>query len=208
MLSTLLNALETPEGDDTQETDDTTDVSCDALSFDSIFFTLSNSRRRSVIYCLKREDGPLDVSRLTTLITAMENDTPPENVTYRQRKRVYTSLHQSHLPKMDDLGIIEFDQRAGTVEPDNGLDEIDVYLEIVPGSEISWSEFYLGLGVLSIAVCLLALVNVYPFGVVPDLAYGIGVAVALVIVSATHWRHMRTRSIDDDVATDVLQDNL
>lgn len=176
-----------------------------SLSTDSIFFILSNSRRRGVIHCLRRVDEPLDVSRLTTLVAAMENGKAPEEVTYSQRKRVYTSLHQSHLPKMDEMGIVTFDRRAGTVAPERGFEEIDVYLEVVPGEELAWSEFYFGVGVLSLAVSMVGWIGVPPFDLVPDLAYVLALSGVLLTASVTQWAHTRTQFDEDELDTGVIE---
>lgn len=176
------------------------------LTLDPIFFTLSNSRRRGIIYCLKRADDPLDVSRLTTLVAAMENGVSPEAVTYSQRKRVYTSIHQSHLPKMDSLGIVDFDQRAGTVESANGLSEIEGYLEISPRSRLSWTDLYFGVGALSLGAALLGWFDVFPFGLVPGIAYLIAFATVLVTISVVHRILSRTKAAEDDLDTEVIQE--
>lgn len=176
------------------------------LSLDSIFFALSNSRRRGVIYCLERADGAIEVSRLTTLVAAMENETTPENVTYSERKRVYTSLHQSHLPKMDDLGIVEFDQRASTVEPATGLAEIDVYLDVVPESGLAWSEFYFGIGAFTLTFALLGWASVSPFGLLPGIAYAGVVGVVLMAVSVVHRTRTQTQANESTLDTDVLEE--
>jgi hypothetical protein len=67
---------------------------------------LSNERRQAVIEALV-EDGPLELSELAERIGAIEaGESPPPR---DQRQSVYVSLHQTHLPKLDDYGVVTYD---------------------------------------------------------------------------------------------------
>jgi hypothetical protein len=115
------------------------------LSFDEVFDLLSNHRRRCVLHCLQQNGEQATLGDLADRIAAWENDIEMEKVSYNERKRVYTSLQQVHLPRMDDLNVIEFDDREGVVETGPAADDLDVYLEVVQGRDVPWSVFYLGL---------------------------------------------------------------
>ncbi len=82
------------------------------ITTDELYQALSNSRRRRVIRAL--EDGPRDLGPICRAIAAAENDIPVEAVDGQQRKRVYISLYQVHLDKLEDWGIVEWD---GVVAP-------------------------------------------------------------------------------------------
>ena len=56
---------------------------------------------------------------------------------------MYNSLQQTHLPELDDAGLIEYER--GTAELTDRADELDVYLEVVPEREVPWSIYYLAL---------------------------------------------------------------
>ncbi|MFB6125431.1 MAG: hypothetical protein ABEJ59_05680 [Halanaeroarchaeum sp.] len=114
-----------------------------SLSRDVVFDVLSSTRRRYVLHYLRRNDGTTNLRELSTIIAAWEYDTTPENVTSKQRTRVYTALRQSHLPKMDREGIIEFDPSSGDVIVTPEADDLEIYLDIVPHDEIPWSTYYL-----------------------------------------------------------------
>lgn len=77
-------------------------------------------------------------------IAAWENEIAPIEVTYKQRKRVYTSLYQSHLPSLHRHGFITYDADRGTIELTPQAEQLDVYLETLSENEIPWSEIYLG----------------------------------------------------------------
>ena len=80
---------------------------------------LKNSRRRAVIAHLDQPDTqpPVTVRELSTVIAAEENDCHPDAVGSKERKRVYVTLLQSHLPKLDTWGVIEYDGAGSEVWP-------------------------------------------------------------------------------------------
>ena len=77
------------------------------LSRDESFDLLSNHRRRYALYCLRQEENRATLGELADKIAAWENDIETDAVSYDERKRVYTSLQQVHLPRMDDLDVVE-----------------------------------------------------------------------------------------------------
>ena len=109
---------------------------------------LRNDRRRLVIERLRNGEGREAVRDLAEHIAGIESgeSPPPRNV----RQSVYVSLHQTHLPKLDKLGIIAYDADSKEVELAGRADEVAVYLEVVPKYGLSWGEYYLGLGLLGL----------------------------------------------------------
>lgn len=156
----------------------------EGLSRDVVFTMLSNQRRRHVIHHLKRTGESASLRDLSRQVGAWENGVDPDELTYKQRKRVYTSLHQSHLPKLADAGVVDYNRDRGTVELGDAASELDVYMEVVPEGEIPWSSYYLGLAGLSLATVVVAALEVFPFSVLPDLGYAALVAVAVALSAA------------------------
>ena len=83
------------------------------LSRDEVYDILSNARRRFVIYFLRDRREPVELSELSDRVAAWENDVPVEELTDQQVKRVYVSLYQTHIPKLEDTGIVEYDSDSG-----------------------------------------------------------------------------------------------
>lgn len=162
------------------------------LSQHVAFDVLSSRRRRYVLHFLfQDEDGQSDLRDLTMQLAAWENDVDRENVTSKQRMRVYTALRQSHLPKMDREGVVEFDTARGTVELTDEARQLEVYLDIVPHNEIPWSEYYLGLSAISLALVGAVWMDAFPFGAVPDLVWAAVIAVLFIASSVVHTHHSR-----------------
>jgi DNA-binding transcriptional ArsR family regulator len=154
-----------------------------SLSKDLVFTMLSNQRRRHVIHYLKQRGEQVTVRDLSRQVAAWENGVGVEQLDYKQRKRVYTSLHQTHLPKLDDAGIVEYDRDRGTVSLGSAAVELDVYMEVVPENELPWSVYYLGLSLLSLLTVPLVWLDVFPLSLVPDAAFA-GVVAAVFGLSA------------------------
>jgi len=133
----LRDAIPRGEGGDVQD-----NATTDVLSADDVYTTLSNRRRRYVLDHLKKSKGPVSLRELSESVACRENGITPVELTRQQRKRVYTALHQTHLPKMDDLGIVRYDRHRTTVELSDEMRGVDVYLEIVPTGHFTWSQYY------------------------------------------------------------------
>jgi len=107
-------------------------------------------------------------------------------VTYKERKRVYTSLHQLHLEKMDDLGIVEYDRDRGLIERTETTERFGTYLDSVAVDGIAWSNVS-----LAVAVCCLVGVGIAWSGVIPivsraGFAVAFLVAAVFILVSSAH----------------------
>jgi len=147
--------------------DDESEGDTEPLSQDIAFEMLSCERRRDVLHYLRQNGGTTELRPLSRQIAAWENDKPVEAVTYKERARVHTALRQGHLPKMDSCGVVEYDADRGTIALTERASDLEVYLDVVPHDDISWSAYYAGLGGLSIAFATLTLVGAFPFGLLP-----------------------------------------
>jgi hypothetical protein len=129
------------------------------LDASDIHDVLRNDRRRLTLDCLREtEGGTLSVRELSERVATLETgeDPPPRD----KRQSVYVSLHQTHLPKLDDLGIAEYDSDSKEVTLLDRAREVEVYMEIVPRYGLSFGEYYFALGLVGMLVSLAALVGV------------------------------------------------
>lgn len=85
------------------------------MKLDTVFDSLTNRRRRFVLYYLKQRDGTVELDELARQVAAWEIGTTPERVTDEQYRRMYTDLFHTHLPKLSDAGIVDYDERTGVV---------------------------------------------------------------------------------------------
>ncbi|WP_372911722.1 hypothetical protein [Salinigranum sp.] len=96
---------------------------------DEVFHLLQNQRRRDVLRVLRDVDETVEMSDVAEQVAAWEHDTTVEALTSSQRQRVYISLYQRHLPKLDDAGVIDYEQSRGRVTPRPRADSVGRYLE-------------------------------------------------------------------------------
>ncbi|MDS0294791.1 DUF7344 domain-containing protein [Halogeometricum luteum] len=155
----------------------------DSLDQSDIHDVLRNDRRRHVIERLQSSEEAETVADLAEYIGAVESgeSPPPRNV----RQSVYVSLHQTHLPKLDELGIVTYDSDRKTVALAEAADEVTVYMEVVPKYGISWAEYYLGLGLLGLLSILGSGIGVPTLSAAGPAVLG-GVFFLLLVVSSTY----------------------
>jgi len=156
------------------------------FSTETIFETLSSRRRRYALHYLAQLDDSVTVRDLSEQIAAWENRIERRTVTPKQRKRVYTALHQTHLPTMDRLGVIEYDKDRGTITMTDHVRAFDIYLDVVPRDDIPWSQFYLVLGSVLSALVVVAALGFAPFSYVGGFGYALFVAVAFTVAGCVH----------------------
>lgn len=162
-----------PETGDEQSSDDDP-----RISEDDVFDVLRNGRRRIVLTYLLENDGRATVERLTKRVAAEEYDVDPEDVTAEQYKRVYTGIYQGHLPRMDDLGVVEFDEDRKTVTLAESAGRVESYLRRGDDPGAPLGELAAAAAVA--AVVSLGVLGVGPLGSLPVVWWTVLAALALV----------------------------
>ncbi|WP_435332571.1 DUF7344 domain-containing protein [Haloarchaeobius sp. TZWWS8] len=133
---------------------------------------LSNPRRRETLRALNRMTDTVSLRELSELIASIESgETPaPRNV----RDAVYVSLHQTHLPKLDELGVLEYDADRKSVALLEGVRDVNIYMEVVTAHGITWAEYYRGMGVLGLFTVVSSLAGVPGLALVDPLLWASG----------------------------------
>ncbi|WP_159900666.1 DUF7344 domain-containing protein [Salinirussus salinus] len=137
------------------------------LDQDVVFDILSSARRRYAISILNRRDEPMQLTELAEEIAALEMETSVDDLTKQQRKRVYVSLYQTHVPKMEEVGIVAYDADEGTVALADGVDAVDEFLT-EPEETYPWHRYYLGVSLVAGGLLLLTVLDVAAFAALPD----------------------------------------
>lgn len=108
-----------------------------SLEETEIHDVLSNDRRWRVLECFVDEgEDEVTLRELANRIARLETgeDPPPRSA----RQSVYVTLHQSHLPKLDRLGIVEYDDVSKRIELGRRARELEQYLDMGGGEPRSW----------------------------------------------------------------------
>jgi len=155
------------------------------LSRDRVFDILSSPRRRYVLYFLRTEESPIQLTDLAEHVAAWENDTTVEELSSQQRKRVYVSLYQTHLPKLAEAGLVEYDDESGEVAVAGRTSAIDPYLGDTP-DEPEWYRYYFALAVLSLVFIGAVMLNVVGLAAVGQATVALVVVGAFVALTLVH----------------------
>ena len=158
-----------------------------------VFDILSNRRRRYALYALLNDDTTT-IGSLAERIAAWENDCTVDEVTSTERKRVYTALQQSHLPKLERTGLVSFDRETGRVHPTDTVDEMDIYLEVVGEEQLSWDQYYLGLSAVAVGIVVAIWLGLPPFRALSPLLWMTLVVGLFAVSAAIH--NFRSANLD------------
>lgn len=99
-------------------------------TLDTIFDLFRSERRRYVLYYLHDRDEPVAVDELVALIDEWEADPPPDIDREKRFDRIKISLQQTHLPKIADVDVIEYDREEGIVQARGFSPEFEVFVAI------------------------------------------------------------------------------
>lgn len=147
---------------------------------DEVFDVLGNARRRAVVRHLI-EHGEVEMGTLAEHVAAEETGTTPEEVGREERRRIYISLYQSHLPKLAEVGVASYDRDRGVVQPTAAIEDLAPYLDVEPRRGGLPTAQAAVAGVTAVVVAA-SVTDLGPFAAVSDaVAAGIA-AVALLLV--------------------------
>ena len=172
------------------DTVDETDQQASELPLDQVFGILKNKRRRTVLRYLDEHEEPVALGELAEFVAADENDTPVAQITSQERKCAYVGLYQCHLPKMDDMGVVEFNQNRGLIETGTNADQLKRYLDWSETSIRPWPLYYgstAGAGLVGVLGALLI------FGEGVGVAVCLGTVLVIAAIAAVHLHVDRQR---------------
>ncbi len=119
---------------------------------------LSNDRRRLALSCLRERAGPVAVRALSEAVAAAESGTTP--APRPVRASVYTALHQTHLPTLENLGVVSYDRERRTVTPGPRWRAIERHRGVVSPVGPTWAACYRTLGVVALSLVVGSLAGV------------------------------------------------
>lgn len=100
------------------------------MDFETAFDLVTNDYRRSIVSIL-HETSPLSRERLTVRLATREaglrDDTENRYSGRTTRRRIRIALHHNHLPRLADMGVVEYDEEmvAATPELDALVDRLE-----------------------------------------------------------------------------------
>jgi hypothetical protein len=162
------------------------------LPRDEAYDLLRNPRRRFAISHLEKRQQPVSLSEIAKHVASWENDQPVEELTDQQVKRVYVSIHQTHIPKLEESGIVEYDADTGQVSINGGARQIEQYLPESEHRSPPWSLLYAGVALLGGLSYLL--VRFVASATTAGLVVGFGVIGLVISVALLQHRYRTQRT--------------
>lgn len=169
------------------------------LSTDQTFHLLQTRRRRDALWYLKQHDGPVEMSDMAEQVAAWEYDTTVPELHSNQRQRVYIGLYQTHLPKLDKAGVIDYNQSRGIVERTPLANEFDAYLDEIyvesnredddeeEKSDGGWFGWRQGTTLFGAGAFTTFWLNLLQLGSVYTRALGLALSLAIVVFSVFQY---------------------
>jgi len=100
---------------------------------DQLSELVSNMRRRLLLKHLVERGGKSNLEDAISYICVNEGDEECRN-----RKSVYISLRQTHIPKLEKAKIVVFDKHTNTLRlEERYMKDVEMYLEFVEDIDIS-----------------------------------------------------------------------
>lgn len=169
------------------------------LPVDEIFHILQNERRRMVLEYLQEADDSVRMRDVAEQVAAWENGTTVEELSSDERQRVYIPLYQSHLPKLDKAGIIDYQQNRGIVERRPLAKQLDYYLNADSEANTSrddgnavtdsWDDYYIGAAGVGAVLLLGAVFELPLFSLITGI--GLSALILLMFTALTIGQYVR-----------------
>ncbi|NUB91653.1 hypothetical protein HTZ84_09410 [Haloterrigena sp. SYSU A558-1] len=102
-----------------------------STEFNTLLELCQEHHRRIILAVLATEKRSLTVNDLTKAIVKHNHHTPLLEVSEEESRQIRISLHHMHIPKLEDLSLIEYDQERQLVEPTPQFDQLQPQLSAV-----------------------------------------------------------------------------
>lgn len=147
----------------------------DGAALEQIRKAVRNMRRRYILYYLNHNGGAARIDELVDRIAAWEHGTATGEVPGRKRDSVYSSLYQTHLPKLEQIGLVRYDADDKLVS----ITEVGERVSLRCAANGSPDRRYLGY-IVGLDVLVLALFVLRQLGVVATRTF-FGLSAVLIV---------------------------
>ena len=120
-------------------------------------------------------------------VASWERCCDPEEVAVAKRKSVYSALHQTHLPYLEERGLVAFDRETNEIEWLLENSEVDLSLAADPRKTVRWYRVYLLLAGVSGPLPGSVWAGLPAFARVPPIALAVVLVSSYAATSVAHW---------------------
>lgn len=165
----------------------------EGLSQDLIFDLLSNPRRRFILYYLRIASDSVKLPDLAKEIASWEYDTPIEELKDKEQKRAYVSLYQTHVPKLVEAGLVDYDTDDKTLRSTPKTYAIDNYLPRNNHPDIRFDLIYIVLSIVGLIILIMGFSEASVFGAVSVDVAGVIILGLFSTMAVIHFFVIRRR---------------
>lgn len=165
----------------------------EGLSQDLIFDLLSNPRRRFILYYLRIASDSVKLPDLAKEIASWEYDTPIEELEDKEQKRAYVSLYQTHVPKLVEAGLVDYDTDDKTLRSTPKTYAIDNYLPRNNHPDIRFDLIYIVLSIIGLIILIMGFSEASVFGAVSVDVAGVIILGLFSTMAVIHFFIIRRR---------------
>jgi hypothetical protein len=155
---------------------------------------LASPRRLHLLNYLLDRGGKARLRELSRDIVASETDTAPEELDSGEIKRVYVSLYQTHVPVLQEHGVIEYDDTERVVSLDDRAGEVVAILEHQGEKRRRWAVYYTVVGLILVAFVLVYASSLVSIPAAVLAVITVGAAVTLLVLATVHYYEARSPS--------------
>lgn len=95
------------------------------------FGIFAHHRRRYALRGLRMYEDPMTLADLADEVAIRENEAPITEISAETVKRVYLSLYHTHVPKLEEAGLVQYDQDTDMVALSERADDIEQHQELL-----------------------------------------------------------------------------
>lgn len=156
---------------------------------ESVFYdVVGNTRRRACVEYLLGEGESTSVSELVSYVVEREDDPGDDS----HRKSVYSSLRQTHLPKLEEYSIVEYDAETNTVTPAENIEAFEATESATPSVPRTLPWMYVVLGLLAIGWFALGIFEVISLSPRRFLLVSLGYVLLVFLEGLWEVQHLRS----------------
>lgn len=100
------------------------------LPLEVVFRALADRRRRTILYCLTGCTYPVPLEEVVDRIATQESETQVTDIPAEVYERLASDLHHTQLPKLEEWGIVEYEDELNLITVAETVRPLDEYLHL------------------------------------------------------------------------------
>lgn len=162
----------------------------DEVDKDAIFEVLSSSRRRQLLYYLHQHGNEATLRDLAREVAITETGEPVDNDVV---KRLYISLYQTHIPKLEEEGLVVYNEEEKRVELTDQVWNIAHVLDVDVNQSRQWPLYYATLAVIGIVLAAIVHFEVAFAEILTTPIVAVAISGVLLLLTALHYHETNVK---------------